>query len=241
MKDKIIEFSAPKKYLNFNKNFPKPIKLNIPEWYKKLKHTVEFKTIKGCIPFLETLTTGYSLELPQDFYLKTNHCDGGEELYFEPSLVVNLDLNLNAKNLNESHNPLQVKDSPVIKKNLNFPVLKILNPWTIRTPKGYSCLFVPPLNNGDDRFEIVPGIVNTDEFSKEINFPIIINGDKYPIQDTTLKQGTPYVQVIPFKRNNWKLKIIDRNLNKDQKSNFNFASKILNIYKEIFWNKISWK
>ncbi len=245
MNDKIIEFSAPKKYLDFNKNFPKPIKLNIPEWYKKLKHTVKLKTIKGCIPFLETLTTGYSLELPQDFYLKTNHRDGGEELHFEPSLEVNLGVNLNSKDVSDAHNPLQLKDSPALKKNLNFPVLKIMNPWTIRTPKGYSCLFVPPLNNGDDRFEIIPAIVNTDDFSKEVNFPFILNGDKYPVQDTTLKQGTPYVQVIPFKRNSWKLKIIDRNknpnLNKDQNPNFNLASKILNIYKEIFWDKISWK
>ena len=96
---------------------------------------------------------------------------------------------------------------------------------------------MPPLNNGDDRFEIIPAIVNTDKFSKEINFPIIINGDKYPIQDTILKQGTPYVQIIPFKRSGWKLKITE----KDKDSNFNWASKIINIYKEIFWDKISWK
>ena len=237
MNDKLIEFSAPKKYLDFKKNFPRPIKLNIPEWYKKLKHTVQNKTVKGCVPFLETLTTGYSLELPQDFYLKTNHCDGVEEIHFEPSLEVNLGVNLNFKSSNEFHNPMQVKDSPALKKNLNFSVIKILNPWTIRTPKGYSCLFLPPMNNSDDRFSIIPGIVDTDKFTNEINFPIIINGDKYPIQDTILKQGTPYVQIIPFKRSGWKLKITE----KDKDSNFNWASKIINIYKEIFWDKISWK
>ena len=28
---------------------------------------------------------------------------------------------------------------------------------------------------------------------------MIVNGDKYPSLDTTLKKGTPYVQIIPFK------------------------------------------
>ena len=80
----------------------------------------------------------------------------------------------------------------------------LLNPWKIKTPKGYSCLFVPPLNNSDDRFSIIPGIVDTDTFPSEINFPIIINGDKYPVLETTIKKGTPYVQIIPFKRDSGK-------------------------------------
>ena len=44
-------------------------------------------------------------------------------------------------------------------------------------------------------------------FNTEINFPIVINGDKYPTLKTTLKIGTPYVQIIPFKRDNWKCQL----------------------------------
>ena len=40
---------------------PIPCKLNIPKWYKKLEHKITNKTIKGCMPFLDTLTTGYHL------------------------------------------------------------------------------------------------------------------------------------------------------------------------------------
>ena len=43
-------------------------------------------------------------------------------------------------------------------------VHKIFNPWIIKTPPGYSCLFTSPLNNNDDRFNIIPGIVDNDIF-----------------------------------------------------------------------------
>jgi hypothetical protein len=103
--------------------------------------------------------------------------------------------------------PIQLEGSPYVEKNKNLPFYKIINPWIIKTPPGYSCLFVPPLNNTDDRFSIIPAIVDTDTFPNEINFPIVINGDKYPTLDTVLKKGTPYVQVIPFKRDKWKMKL----------------------------------
>jgi len=237
MNDNLIEFSADKEYINLKKNLPKPIKLNIPDWYKKLEHNADKPTIKGCVPFLDSLITGYVLELPQDFYLKINYLDKNEyKLKIKPSLEITK-FNLNTKQTMEAHSKNQIKGSSKIDKNLNFPIFKILNPWTIKTPPGYSCLFVPPLNNKDDRFEIISAIVNTDEYKNEINFPIVFNGDKYPIQDTILKQGTPYVQIIPFKRESWKMSVKE----KKNKRDFNHASKILHIYRNLFWKKISWK
>ena len=55
------------------------------------------------------------------------------------------------------------------------------------------------MNNADDRFSIIPGIVDTDTFNQEVNFPFVINGDKYSSLDTIIKKGTPCVQIIPFK------------------------------------------
>ena len=53
MKD--IDFLAPKEYVNLNEHYPRPIKTNIPEWFKKLNHSFDNRTIKGCIPFLDAL------------------------------------------------------------------------------------------------------------------------------------------------------------------------------------------
>jgi hypothetical protein len=251
MFNKEIEFSAHEDYFALKEDYPTPIKLNIPEWYKKLDHTLLNKTIKGCMPFLDTLTSGYLLKMPQDFNVRHNVDNKNEkgEIFKDSFQTYGLhDQNhlLNAKfvNLNSGtdvHTTVQLEGSSFIEKNKSFPFYKILNPWKIKTPKGYSCLFVPPLNNTDDRFSIIPGIVDTDTFPNEINFPIIINGDKYPILETTFKKGTPYVQIIPFKRDNWKMITKSRSQKEVQNSRLFFGLKLLNIYKDKYWSKKSWK
>jgi len=251
MFEKVIEFSAHEDYFAQKEDYPTPIKLNIPEWYKKLEHTVLNKTVKGCMPFLDTLTSGYLLKMPQDFNIRHNVDNKDDEgKVFKDSFqtfglydVFNV---LNAKKINlnsgqDIHSVKQVEGSPLVDKNKNLPFYKILNPWKIKTPKGYSCLFVPPLNNADDRFSIIPGIVDTDTFPNEINFPIVLNGDKYPILETTIKKGSPYVQIIPFKRDSWKMIIKPEKQKESQNSKLFYGLKLLNIYKDKYWNKKSWK
>jgi hypothetical protein len=251
MFEKDIEFSAHEDYFALKEDYPTPIKLNIPEWYKKLEHSFLNKTIKGCMPFLDTLTSGYLLKIPQDFYIRhnvNNKNEKGEEIKdsFQTFGLHDMSQLLNAKSINlnsglDVHSLKQVEGSPFIEKNKNLPFYKILNPWKIKTPKGYSCLFVPPLNNTDDRFSIIPGIVDTDTFPNEINFPIVINGDKYPILETSIKKGTPYVQIIPFKRDSWKMVIKSREQKEVQNSRLFYGLKVLNVYKDKYWNKKSWK
>jgi hypothetical protein len=251
MFNKEIEFSTHEDYFSLREDCPIPTKLNIPDWYKKLEHTVLNKTIKGCMPFLDTLTSGYLLKIPQDFHIRhnvNNKNENGEEFKdsFQTFGLHDMSQILTAKNINlnsgfDTHSLKQVEGSPFIDKNKKLPFYKILNPWKIKTPKGYSCLFVPPLNNSDDRFSIIPGIVDTDTFPNEINFPMIINGDKYPVLETTIKKGTPYVQIIPFKRDDWKMKILSRKQSEVQKSRLFYGLNLLNIYKDKYWSKKSWK
>ena len=251
MFSKEIEFSAHEDYFAFKEDYPIPIKLNIPDWYKKLNHTILNKTVKGCMPFLDTLTSGYLLKMPQDFYVRHNVDNKNEKgesfkdsfqtfgLYNQLQLLRARSLNLNSGS--DIHSIKQLEGSSLIDKNKNLPFYKIVNPWKIKTPKGYSCLFVPPLNNSDDRFSIIPGIVDTDTFPSEINFPIVINGDKYPVLETTINKGTPYVQIIPFKRDSWKMILKPRKQKEKQNSRFFYELKILNVYKDKYWNKKSWK
>jgi len=250
MFDKEIEFIAHEDYFALKEDYPIPTKLNIPEWYKKLDHTILNKTIKGCMPFLDSLTAGYLLKMPQDFYLRHNvdeKKENGEVIKdsFQTFGLWDFKNEISKKFLNlnsglDVHPPHQVERSPLVQKNKNLPFYKILNPWKIKTPKGYSCLFVPPLNNADDRFSIIPGIVDTDTFPNEVNFPIVINGDKYPVLEDTIKKGTPYVQIIPFKRDLWKMIIKSRTQKEIQNSRIFYGLKLINIYKDKFWNKKSW-
>jgi hypothetical protein len=251
MFEKTIEFSTHEDYYALKEDYPTPIKLNIPEWYKKLDHTILNKTVKGCMPFLDSLITGYLLKIPQDFNVRhnvSNDNEKGEKIKdsFQTFGLHDQSPLLNAKyiNLNSSidvHPIRQLEGSPLINKNKNLPFYKILNPWKIKTPKGYSCLFVPPLNNHDDRFSIIPAIVDTDTFPNEINFPIIINGDRYPVLEDTIKKGTPYVQIIPFKRDSWKMNIKPREQKEIQNSRLFYGLQLLHIYRDKYWNKKSWK
>lgn len=251
MFNKEIEFSAHEDYFAQKEDYPVPIKLNIPEWYKKLEHSLENKTIKGCMPFLDTLTSGYLLKMPQDFNIKHNvdNKDNKGDLIkdsFQTFALHDYSGFLYSKSINlnfgiDRHPIKQIEGSPFIEKNKNLPLYKIVNPWKIKTPKGYSCLFVPPLNNSDDRFSIIPGIVDTDTFPNEINFPIIINGDKYPILETIIEKGTPYAQIIPFKRDSWKMSIKPRKQKDIQNSYFSYKLKLINLYREKYWNKKTWK
>jgi hypothetical protein len=251
MFNKEIEFSSHEDYFSLKENYPIPIKLNIPEWYKKLEHEIGRLTVKGCMPFLDSLTSGYLLKMPQDFYIRhnvDNKNEKGENFKdsFQTYGLHNCISLLNAKSINlnsgiDVHSIEQLEGSPSIEKNKNLPFYKILNPWKIKTPKGYSCLFVSPLNNSDDRFSIIPGIVDTDTFPNEINFPIVINGDKYPVLESIIKKGTPYVQVIPFKRDSWKMIIKPRKQKEIQNSRLFYGLKLINVYKDRYWNKKSWK
>ena len=252
----VIEFSAREDYLlQIDYPKPEPIKLNLPEWYKNLKYgqSAENRTIKGCIPFLESLTTGYLLKLPQDFHLKFNFDNEKDGKKFKDTtlessaaqirFVANIDgvgLNINHTDP-EAHDPYQVEGSNFIKKNLGYKIGKFLNPWIIKTPPGYACLFTSPLNNADDRFSIISGIVDTDTFYSQVNFPFIINGDKDKTLDTVLKRGTPYVQVIPFKKESWKMQIKKTENKKSIATLLNIRQLLMHNYKNFFWNKITWR
>jgi hypothetical protein len=247
MFEKVIEFSAQEEYASLKEDYPEPIKLNIPKWYKNLDHSSKNKTIKGCIPFLDTLTSGYLLRIPQDIHIQHNvKNEENKKDSFIRSAMFESQLQLISRGINlnfalDTHPINQLEGSPLIEKNNNLPFYKILNPWTITTPKGYSCLFVSPLNNSDDRFSIISGIVDTDTYPSEINFPIVINGDKYPILDTVLEKGTPYVQVIPFKRDNWKMKISTKEKSDIIKDKLFLTLQFIQRYKNKYWSKKTWR
>jgi hypothetical protein len=248
MFNKEIKFISHKKYVDLKDTLPIPIKLNLPNWFKELKHNIDCLTIKGCMPFLDSLTSGYLLKIPQDIKIShnvENNEKKPDSFYRTGSLPHNLiqDLGINLNTEKPNYHPTnQLEGSPLVEKNKNLSFYKIMNPWRIKTPTGYSCLFLSPLNNSDDRFNIISGIVDTDTFPNEINFPIVINGDKYSTLDTVLKKGTPYVQIIPFKRESWKMSIESKTTEE-----FNDSSKIfysldmLHNYKNKYWNKKSWK
>jgi len=169
---------------------PYPARDYLPAWFKKLppvdrsvvSATNNGQTIRRCMPFLDAMTTGWILPLAATvrIAIKDNGqtVDAGWE--FDRTMVSN-------------HAPYQVAGHPAAPR----PPCKLHNYWTIRTPPGWSCLFVPPLNRDNGILTVLAGVVDTDRYASLINFPFFGSG---PDGVHTLEKGTPIVQVTPFRR-----------------------------------------
>lgn len=236
-----IKFIAPEVILNDKEITPTPIKTQVPEWFKKLDGTKDL--VKNCMPFMDTLTNGYALKLPADLEIIFNDKETGETSLRCPYMNNPVFTQKHGININDKeavHLRHQLEGSPILNKNNNQTIQKIVYPFTIITPPGYSCLFLPPMNNTDDRFSIIPGIVETDRYLFETNFPFVLNGDKYNTMHTTLKKGLVFAQVIPFKRESWKMKL-EKFTKKELKEKDNwfvkFLSKFKHKYKNTAWLK----
>ena len=120
--------------------------------------------------------------------------------------------------------------------NINVDDSKIINPFSMVLPPGYSVLFCPLINRPEPRFTVLSGIVD-EGYDLPTNFPIVLRKKGTWL----LKKGEPIVGVIPFKRESWKMwsgfyieKLHSKTLNL-------LNSEWVDRYKNRFWNKKSFK
>lgn len=71
--------------------------------------------------------------------------------------------------------------------------------WGVEVPEGYSCIYMTPMNRFDLPFLNTTGIVDNDKVHLSGTFPFFII-DGY---EGTIPAGTPYMQILPFQRENW--------------------------------------
>jgi hypothetical protein len=189
---------------------PRPASKNIPEWFKKTKPYLNEnntqgvnvnlqpeESIKKCVPVLDALSSGYIIPTYTDLWIKKD--ENGNIIYATAG-----DINI------EFHPIIQAPYHP---KMNHHPYPKWNNPWSIKTPKGYSCLFIPPVHGGNKYFTILEGVVDTDIYTAPVLFPFVLNDTNF---EGLIPAGTPMVQVIPIKRDNWKMQMgdyIDREKN----------------------------
>ena len=152
-------------------DLPRPFPANklIPEWYKMMPAEADVEggpaeTVKGCPPFLEAMTCGYIIPLVADITLSRDQAG-----VFHGEGPVFHDRQDFCRPLVTTHKPFQVQGSPVEQ----FPMVKIFNPWLIRTSPGYSA--VPAPQNRFQKFLYpVAGLVETDLFYREVNVPSVL-------------------------------------------------------------------
>jgi hypothetical protein len=217
--------------LGSNKDLHSPILASklIPQWYKDLESYMggEKKpdgkgtttgTVKKCIPVFDAITAGYFILSPADVYVTQK--DGAP--FYEWSNY----------GLIQFHPIEQAPTHPNNNGHIAYP--KWMNPWAIKTPEGYSCLFTAPKHR-DNVFTILDGIVDTDTYSAPVNFPFVLNDITF---EGLIPAGTPIAQVIPFKRDTFELEIGEAaDLEATNKVSHKLKTKFFDSYKTQFWTR----
>lgn len=193
-------------FLNYSRgaesldNSPIPTIKSLPEWYKKFpkyiknlsEEEITHSTLKNCMPFFDAMSMGYTIITPCDieFYVKDN----------VPYFTITDEEH---KNFIGSRDPIEHFFHPIECYENHFH----WEPrWAVSLPAGYSAMYVTPLNRYDLPFINTSGIIDND--STDINglIPFFL---KKGFEKVFLPKGTPFVQIIPFKREDWTSAFID--------------------------------
>lgn len=232
MASKKIIFTNTVPELDMAADFPSPAIDSLPEWYKKTSNFVDGKfmpsdgqpnlTIKKCIPVLDSMSAGYIIRLWTDVYVERN--ENGTSIH--PSVT------RTSTRPVEGHPIEQQAPLYPVPQGYEREVLKWVNPWHIKTPKGYSCLFVNPIHR-ELPFKILEGVVDTDTFPLSINFPFFLHKDFTGV----IKHGTPIAQIIPFKRDGFESERGEFDSEEYGKKHNYHDTSFMNRYKSKWWTR----
>ena len=203
---KLIKFISNSKWIGADSEFaPTPSSKVIPKWYQKANKYLynEGKpvlmpsgdmapTFKTCPALLDAFISGYTLVTPCDI-----------EFYFDNSLN-----RISAKVLDERHKyfctPRPSMPDFIVPDGYDPEHFTWLPGWAIELPSGYSALYLTPMNRYDLPFQTVQGVIDNDLASMPGQIPVFFKKGWTGI----LPAGTPYVQIFPFKREDWQHEII---------------------------------
>jgi hypothetical protein len=202
---KIIDFISNRPWLTKeSKSKPVPISKSMPQWYKEADRFAKMPngeywvgpdkgkipTWKACPAILDILTTGYSFVTPCDieFFLD----DAGQiDVKIEDPMY---------KDFATRRTPMPQFRHPEGYYNYHFAWMP---DWAVKVPDGYSVLYVAPFNRYDLPIMTVSGIIDNDKVDLLGSFPFFVQQGWTGV----LPAGTPYAQLLPFLREDWKSEI----------------------------------
>lgn len=215
---------------------PKPAIEYIPEWYKsaqaylspdgKKTPTLDgtpLSTVKRCMPLWDMMTAGYIMETPYDIYVRQTP----EGPFFQWGMMEAIAF----QHVDQFQNHPYSRD-------INYAV-RIVIPWSIKTPKGWSIMVMEPQHHEPSPIICSSGIVDTDSFALPFNMFLKLRDSNF---EGMIPAGTPFLQIIPFKREAWKsayggAKERAKHLEHVHK----FTTVFFDRYKKFFWRKKEYK
>lgn len=219
----------------------KPSSFYLPKWFKSMSEAIEVDaqhekgkpnyfgkkgdtakkfstgTVKRCPAIVDLITEGFIIPMWCDFLVQRDM----ETIEWD---------NKNFKYGLEFHSQKQIAGWDLKKTDFSEAV-KFVNPWRIYTPPGYSVMFLAPTYQFERRFTVLPGIVETDNYNS-VNFPTVWHTTK----DAIIERGTPFIQVIPFKRDKWNLDVsqmTDEDIRAEGIQRNTLGTKFKNSYRDL--------
>jgi hypothetical protein len=238
-----IKFNPSSEQISLIVPPPQPARLYIPEWYKNIpsfatnNNRPEFDvnngkanvTIRHCMPFADSFTTGYIQESWQDMAFNVVKDENGEEKlnFYTPGApdMVSVRLNVQTVFSKEEYYPVEFTFHP---------------PWTPELPKGWSMIYTSPFNREDLPFRVTTGIVDSDSYTHaniKSNLPFYLKQGFTGV----IPKGTPLYQMIPMKREDWEREIMSYDPDKIEKVNTPIRNFFWGGYKKLHWDKKSFK
>lgn len=228
-----IKFSTHPDILNSIPH-PKPASKFVPSWYKSMssehkcpvRETDTIPTIKQCLPVRDLITSGYIIPAWCDMSFKKDskgfiNCQSATPEDYNGQYSIGV----------SQHSTIQVKGTPLEDFSDGEKLVKLNNPWFIKTPSNYSCILMSPFYQTTG-LTILPGIVDTDSHILNTNFPILVTSN-----EVLVKKGEPLVQVIPFKRDSWTSKVDSYNAKEKTASEVSFFTELKSLYTTKLWKR----
>ncbi len=219
---------------------PEPIIKTIPDWFRKADRFAinpqdnkpwinpqdggKVPTWKACPAIFDIMGTGYTLKTPCDieFFL-----DANEKISVKVLDQMCQDFVSPRLPLPQFHHPEGYYED-------HFAWWA---DWGIEVPSGYSILYSHPFNRFELPFLSTSGIVDNDKVNLLGTMPFFIRKGWIGV----LPAGTPYMQMLPFKRDNWESEIHIENPNKLYQKNLENSMKYRvkdgGIYKNEVWER----
>jgi hypothetical protein len=198
-----ITFHSNRLYNIISEDYhPKPTKNLTPEWFKQAdkfelnKQTGEYwpnteggfvRSFKSCPGLLDIFITGYFYVTPCDIvFSKLSNGDmiATPEPGYEDFVGARAPMN----------------EFPVPHGYLDRHFHWYPN-WAPEVPEGYSVLYVNPINRFDLPFITTSAIIDNDKMNTPGLIPFFLRDDF----EGKIPKGTPYLQLIPYKREDWKM------------------------------------
>ena len=172
-----IRFVSNRPWLNEESaSKPGPIIETLPDWYRKA----------GRSAVLDVMGSGYTYKTPCDI-----------EFAEDPAG------NIQARILDPQHQNFLLDREPlpqfVEPEGYHAKHFAWWADWCVELPEGYSALYTHPLNRFELPFMTTSGIVDNDKDRLPGTMPFFFLKGISGI----LPAGTPYAQIIPFKREHW--------------------------------------